>query len=317
MVRIDLRTQPACKQKLWQDAIAGHFGDADLSIRRPERFTGQISSLGRGPIKLVQVRSDNEIGVRTRRHAAGDTDEVFVIAMVNRGTVEFSQRNRSCVLSDGMVTLFAASEPYLIRHDDPAEVINLTVQSSLLESFLSQPHDRVCRAFDMRGLVGRVSRDLLVGLADSANGDGEISPASLRLALDSMAVLIQEKDAAPPGLTRPQAAMLRRCNELIDAGVSDSALSPQYLAQQMGVSVRHLHALFQRAGTTICEGILAARLARSLRLLEDASGQRARIKEIAFDSGFTNQSYFSAQFRKRYGKTPRQMRAMLTASGQA
>jgi AraC-like DNA-binding protein len=76
----------------------------------------------------------------------------------------------------------------------------------------------------------------------------------------------------------------------------------------MGVSVRHLHALFQAAGTTICESILAARLARSLRLLGDVGRGPGRIKEIAFGSGFTNQSYFSAQFRKRYGRTPRQMR---------
>ena len=95
MVKIDFRTQPGRKQKLWQDAIAGHFGNAELSIRSPERFTGQISSLGRGPIKLVQVRSDNEIGVRTRQHAVGDTDEMFVIAMVNRGQGE-SARQAKC-----------------------------------------------------------------------------------------------------------------------------------------------------------------------------------------------------------------------------
>ena len=315
-MRIDHRTQPGRKQKLWQDAIAGHFGDAELSIRAPERFTGQISSFGRGPIKLVQVRSDNEIGVRTRRHAAGVPDEVFVIAMVNRGAVEFSQRSRSCLLSDGMVTLFAASEPYLIRHDDPADVINLTVPGGLLEAFLSHPHDRVCRAFDMGGIVGRMSRDLLAGLAEMARTEPEISTAALRLALDSIAVLIQEKDAAPAGLTPPQAAMLRRCNELIETSVSERELGPNYIAHKMGVSVRHLHAVFHAAGMTVCDSILAARLARSLRMLDDA-GDRARIKEIAFGSGFTNQSYFSAQFRKRYGKTPRQMRALLAAAGES
>lgn len=315
MVRIDLRTQPGHKQRLWQDAIAGHFGHADLSIRRPERFTGQISSVGDGPIRLVQVRSDNEIGRRTRRHVAGETDEVFVIAMVNRGEVEFRQRDQSCVLSGGMVTLFAASEPYLIRHDDPAEVINLTIHGSLLETFLRQPHDRVCRPFDMRGLVGRMSRDLLIGLAGTTSPGRDVSPASLRLALDSIAVLIREKDSAPLGLSRAQVAALRRCNELIELSVGERELSPQYLARRMGVSVRHLHALFNAAGTTICESILAARLSRSLRMLENAGGPPARIKEIAFDSGFSNQSHFSAQFRKRYGKTPREMRAMLAASG--
>ena len=32
MVTVNLQTQPGRKQKIWQDAIAWHFGPADLSI---------------------------------------------------------------------------------------------------------------------------------------------------------------------------------------------------------------------------------------------------------------------------------------------
>ncbi|RAI42291.1 helix-turn-helix domain-containing protein [Rhodoplanes roseus] len=315
MVRVDLGLPSDRKQRVWQDAIAWHFGEADLSIRRPDRFSGRIVTLGDGPIRLVEVESDNEIGVRTRRHAANDTEEVFVVALVNRGRVEFAQRGRACVLSDGMATLFAASEPYAIRHDDPADVINLTAPASLLRSFLRAPHDHVCRAVPTRGLVGRISRDLLVGLADAARRDGSpASHASLQLALASIAVLLEEGAPSQPGLNARQAAMIRRCREIIAASVGEPDLGPAVLARRMGVSVRCLHGLFHAAGTTVCDDVLAARLESSLKVLGDPGRASLRLKEVAFASGFASPSAFSAQFKKRYGKTPREMRRDLLPS---
>ncbi|MDC7784461.1 helix-turn-helix domain-containing protein [Rhodoplanes sp. TEM] len=321
MVRVDLGLEPGRKRQIWQDAIAWHFGEADLSIRRPDRFTGRIVALGDGPIRLVEVESDNELGVRTRRHAAHQRDEVFVVALVNRGRVAFEQRGRSCLLTDGMATLFAASEPYEIRHDDPADVINLTAPASLLEAFLRRPHDHVCRAVAMRGLVGRVSRDLLVGLAGTARTGGpmaadgaSLSPASLRLALASIAVLLEEGAEAQPGLSPRQAAMMRRCREIIAASAGDPDLGPTQLAQRMGVSVRCLHGLFHAAGTTVCDGVLEARLERSLQALGNPGLAHLRLKEIAFASGFANPSVFAAQFKRRYGKTPGEMRRDLLAA---
>ncbi|NVO17417.1 MAG: helix-turn-helix domain-containing protein [Rhodoplanes sp.] len=314
MVMVDLGTQPGRKQRIWQDAIAWHFGEADLSIQRPDRFVGRIVTLGDGPIRLVKVESDNEIGVRTRRHAAGDTEEVFVIALVNRGEVEFQQRGRTCVLSAGMTTIFDASEPYVIRHDNPADVINLTAPASLLRSFVRRPHDHVCRAVATRGLVGKVSRDLLVGLAEAARvGRGAVSHGSLQLALASIAVLLEEREPAQPGLSARQAAMLRRCKEIIDASVHEPDLGPKLLAHRMGVSVRCLHGLFHAAGTTVCGDVLAARLESSLKALGDPGMAAVRLKEIAFASGFANPSAFSAQFKKRFGRTPGEMREQLLA----
>lgn len=311
MVTVDLHTQPGRKQKIWQDAIAWHFGDADLAIRRPERFVGEICSLGNGPIKLVQVKSDNEIGIRTRRHVSRDTDEYFVIAMVNRGKVEFQQRNRSCLLSDGMITIFEVSEPYVIRHDEPADVINLTVPAALFRSFLRRPHERVCQAINTHGVVGKVARDLLVGLAEMGKSGSEIPYASLQLALGGITVLIESADTALSGLGYQRAMALERCKDIVDAHLTEAELGPKYLARKTGLSVRYVHSLFHAAGTTVCEHILGARLSRSLRALGDPANKPVRLKEIAFGSGFANQSYFSAQFRRQYGKTPRQMREIL------
>lgn len=312
MVTVNLQTQPGRKQKIWQDAITWHFGPAELSIREPERFVGQISSFCSGSIKLAHVKSDNEIGIRTRQHLSGVRDEFFTISFVNRGKVEFQQRNRACVLSEGMLTIFEVSEPYLMRHDDPAEVISLTMPAILLRSFLRHPHDRVCRAITSHGIIGKVSRDLLMGLADSAASDGShVSHASLQLALGSVSVLIEGSEIATSGVSGHRSAMLERCKEVIDTFLAEPELGPKFLAQKMGISVRYLHSLFHALETTVCGYILSARLSKSLRILGDPDRKPVRLKEIAFDSGFTSQSKFSAQFRARYGKTPRQMREQL------
>jgi AraC-like DNA-binding protein len=53
-------------------------------------------------------------------------------------------------------------------------------------------------------------------------------------------------------------------------------------------------------------------LQRALTLLTDARHQRKRIAEIALRSGFSDVSYFNRIFRKRFGETPRSVRARVT-----
>ena len=95
----------------------------------------------------------------------------------------------------------------------------------------------------------------------------------------------------------------------IDAHFADPDLSVQSMAARFGISVSHFSKTFNaEAGLTFPAYVNNKRLAASHEmLLNDA---HTDIVHIAQKVGFHSTSYFSAQFKKRYGVSPMQVRKL-------
>lgn len=79
------------------------------------------------------------------------------------------------------------------------------------------------------------------------------------------------------------------------------------LAEEMHYSPNHLRYVFKKVtGRTLSEEITNARLEQARRMLRDTS---MRVHQISRHVGYTNPSYFIAQFLKKYGVTPVQYRS--------
>jgi AraC-like DNA-binding protein len=85
----------------------------------------------------------------------------------------------------------------------------------------------------------------------------------------------------------------------------------EQLAARSGLSTRSISALFEGDGTTFTDFVRSARLDRAHRLLADPRFDGLRIAAIAYESGFSDLSYFNRCFRRRYGLTPSDFRASL------
>lgn len=80
------------------------------------------------------------------------------------------------------------------------------------------------------------------------------------------------------------------------------AVTIQTLAQQVALSSSHLAHLFKaQVGHSIIDTLLAIRLHQTERLLKYTS---LHIGEVAQEVGFQSASYFSRQFKARYGLSP-------------
>jgi AraC-like DNA-binding protein len=67
--------------------------------------------------------------------------------------------------------------------------------------------------------------------------------------------------------------------------------------------------LFEAAGLSFSEFVLAERLARAHRMLTAPRYAGATISAIAYAAGFADLSHFNHSFRRRYGGTPSDVRA--------
>lgn len=100
--------------------------------------------------------------------------------------------------------------------------------------------------------------------------------------------------------------VLERATRFIEHSFANSSLTVRQLAEELDVSVPHLHMLFRKyLKETPHQRIVARRLLETKNLL---AASDATLKELAFDCGFPNVEHFCRLFRQRFSMTPSEFR---------
>jgi AraC-like DNA-binding protein len=105
-----------------------------------------------------------------------------------------------------------------------------------------------------------------------------------------------------------RAARLQSIKADIACNLPDPALSATSVAARHGISTRYLHRLFEDDGRTFSRFVLDQRLELVHRRLRNPRFTTNTITAIARGAGFTDPSYFSRAFRRRYTATPTDVR---------
>ncbi len=101
--------------------------------------------------------------------------------------------------------------------------------------------------------------------------------------------------------------LLERIRGVIEMEIGNPDLSPQWLADKFGISVRYIHKLFASKGLT-CQGYITNERLSHARQDLSASANSIRISALAYRWGFTDSSSFGRAFKNRFGLTPGQYR---------
>ena len=111
--------------------------------------------------------------------------------------------------------------------------------------------------------------------------------------------------------------LLNDLKSIAAAKLDDPDLTPAMVAARAGVSVRTLHRAFQASGETFWNWIRDRRLDRCYAELTTPIQSKRTSTEVAFRWGFNELSTFDRNFRKRYGASPRNVRARAGGEAQA
>jgi AraC-like DNA-binding protein len=81
------------------------------------------------------------------------------------------------------------------------------------------------------------------------------------------------------------------------------------IAGLYGVTPRAIQKAFGAEGRTFSEYVLERRLERAWLRLMSADENGLSISSVAFEVGFGDLSYFNRSFRKRFGRSPSQVKS--------
>ena len=175
-----------------------------------------------------------------------------------------------------------------------------------------------------RDVIGKTSGDRgLASLVEAsfadlkeAVEDGDTArSAPLVKALAELALI--ERGIIAAGSRRGQwalrAARLSLARRSITRHLSQASLSPGMVADLLGVSVRHMHMLFEGTGQSFSQTVTAQRIRLSGQLLREAPGRP--IAEVARACGFESLATFYRVFHAAKGMAPGEFRARGAQSG--
>ena len=106
-----------------------------------------------------------------------------------------------------------------------------------------------------------------------------------------------------------RAAKLRAVKAAIESHIGPHDFSVDDVAAEVGVSTRYVRKLLESEGLSFSGYVTERRLDRAHGLLQSPRSSGLTIAAIAYDVGFGDLSYFNRAFRRRFERTPSDIRS--------
>jgi AraC-like DNA-binding protein len=253
----------------------------------------------------------------TLSHTRVWNDERLYVQIVTSGTVSIEQDGEMATVGPGDMVVVDTLARFKEQFREPARIVLLNIPKSALRK--RGLRMRVPSAYTRNSASPDVDviRDFVLHVASQA---GKASNALLtRLGdqcLDLMDVLVNEHIG--PASDRSSALTALRAKQPIMRNIGDPRLSVSGIAAQLNISNSSLTRALRSQGLSPMRYAWSLRLEHAARLLVNAPGGAIRIREVAYQCGFTDAAHFSRAFKDRYGMTPREYAASnQPASGDA
>ena len=217
---------------------------------------------------------------------------------IESGGVSYIDDSYSDILPD--VVIFA--KPGQIRHTKfplKCHYVHLSIEDEWLSARLSQLPDFIPTS-NSEGYRDTISR--MQYHFERSNEEDEVILQSLSLELAYM--LLRDGRAESLGLTSTQSGVaIADAKAYIKQNLA-ADLSLEAISSRFGFCPTYFHKLFRAAtGKTLHDYVEEQRIKRSLEIMTTTS---QTLTEIAYECGFSSQSYFSYAFKRRLGITPRE-----------
>ena len=283
----------------WRDAVCNAvFG---ISIEAPpDRFTARIMARSSGPLRFAKSESTSYRIARSRQDIAKASADHYSIYLQLSGQTISVLNDETTVLNANDIAFYDGREPFHGLHSGCRAIA--VVPRAIIDRRAPWLKQRRSHKLDSSSPFVELVRHHLLALNDNHT---ELTDTATSLLTENLCNLVALATVAdvPPSRLQPELqieAMLAACRQHIH----EPELSPQFIADRVGISLRTLHSRFKQIGQTFGHWVLDHRLEACHSALRDPSQRALNISEIAYRWGFNDLSYFNRAFRTRFEMTP-------------
>jgi AraC-like DNA-binding protein len=296
---------------IWRETLTGKLMRLAVDVLGDRPFFAKAALRALPSLKIGIGVVSPMIQHRTREIARQENDDVALLTNL-QGPLLIRREGVDIQLAPGDAVLVDCSDvgDYIIP--DTGRCMVVRMKRSLLGAFSKH----VDPALGQLVPAQTEALKMLVTYARSLpQGEYELSPAATQVMTDHVSDLVSlivgaSGDAAAIASGRGlAAARLGAAKTHIRERVGWLELSAETVAGEQGISPRYLRQLFEAEGQSFSGYVLEQRLSQAHAMLASPRFAASAISQIAFDVGFGDLSYFNRVFRRRYDRTPRDVRA--------
>jgi len=270
------------------------------------RVTGRVHPSTAGGTEFVQVANNLAIIQRDLNDIRKDYGEHLFLLLQIDGECGIEQHGRQTIVAPGDCVLVDSSSPSIF-HFGGRFSNHLSVHLPR-QIFFSDRSTRVevSRRVEADDPMSSILRGLVAKLMRTDSSDKR-APELRQLLFSATRQAFASDDS--DDFSIPSDCAYHRIEIvqiLIDRHLTEKKLTPQWLANRVGVSLRTLQGDFSVLGTTVNSLIRMRRLyyARD-QLSLVRNGTDTTIAEVAYNSGFNDISYFNRCFKKIFSCSPK------------
>ena len=287
----------------WRDAICQAVFSISIEAS-PERFSARIAARSSGALRFAKSESTGYRLVRTRRDIESAPADHYSIYLQMSGQTITTVGENTIPFYANDIAIYDGLRPFRAVHGGRRAIA--MVPRAMIDARAPWMHRRPPRKLAAHSPFVDLARRHLLELSADDSVLSENATSLLTENLCNLLALASATDIAPTRL-QPELqieAMLAFCRQ----NLHDAELSPQFVADRLGISIRTLHARFKQIGQTFGRWVLDNRLEACRIALCDQNQRTSNISEIAYRWGFNDLSHFNKAFRARFDKSPREWR---------
>lgn len=294
----------------FRSAVSSSFVPLRVSgdARRP--FSAVLTSACADDVEFTEVKARPHLVERTPDTIARGGEGYFKVSLLLSGSSMLVQDGREVLMRPGDLTIYDTSRPYSLLFDEDFQNLIMMFSKSRLDlppAFVDEL-TAVSLSEEQRHLSPVVTSFLAQFPRQLMPLDTQLRAKLARTSLDLLGTLLSSILCTAPEEADPHTQLFQRIRGHIDINLGAPDLCPEQIATAHFISVRTLHSIFRRAGTTVSTWVRERRLERCRADLVDPAFADQAVSTVALRWGFTDAAHFSRVFKAQYGVPPREIR---------
>ncbi|MEV4148739.1 helix-turn-helix domain-containing protein [Amycolatopsis sp. NPDC049691] len=293
----------------WADAVRRSVLRFEFDCDRPDRFTGRVRDRHLHGVSFVDMASGRHAAYRDHRTIREADAGFYVLTLQLAGEIRIAQDGRVALLRPGLFALYDSGKPATLTVGDGYRSTCIRFPKTAISPRQDDPLAEITASpfACAPGLTDTVWSTVL-SVNRNLESLGTHGPTAVRSLMTLVGTMLRSElgHHVPAGHSHEE--LLERVLGYIDDNLADADLGPGRVAAAHFLSLRGLHKLFERTGTTVSRYIRERRVERCRMDLTDPALAHTPASAIGARWGFPGASHFGQVFKRETGLAPAEFR---------
>lgn len=292
--------------ELFVEAFINRLARIDVEPDKDRSFEGELRAVQIGAVTCAALKFTTASMGRSKTRLLDGNDDIALI--INRGPPLYIEGSGQRVAT-GVATLRDYARTSKVHCPEGADVLCFVLARKLVQIVAPSVEDKagcVLPRTELQTLLRSYAEPLLANPTLQGWPTGFIG-AHL---VDLIGHALEEPNPETEPASTSKALRAHEITKTILQRLTDPDLTLAAIAQAHRMSERSVQLLLEEQDLTFTEFVIESRLALAHGLLQNPAYDHRTIAHIAVASGFGDLSNFNRAYRRRYGCTPSQTRAL-------